>query len=146
RRDPWADQSDSCRARTSLRKTWGRLLRTAEAGCFGQEINYSRVHCLSRRRQEIQIAKAAFAYPIQHDARAVSREVGSECRLSDGCAKLRRGALTTRETNGTWATAAPACEVTSGWLPLVSGKIPKGCGQPLLGAPGALSFWRDIGI
>ena len=49
--------------------------------------------------------------------RAVSREMGSECRLPNGCAKLRRGPLTARETNGAWATAASACKVTPGRLP-----------------------------
>src|SRR6185436_20631076 len=115
RRDSWADQSGPRRARKSVRKTRGRLLRAAQACGFGQKINYPRVHRLPRRRQEIQIAEAAFAYPIQHDTRAISRKMGSECRLPDGRAKLRRGPLTARETNGAWATAAPACKVAPGW-------------------------------
>ena len=69
------------------------------------------IHRLSRRRQEIQIAEAAFAYPIQHDARAVSREMGSECRLPDGRAKLCGRSLATGETNGAWAAAPPARQV-----------------------------------
>ena len=78
-----------------------------QARDFGQEVDHARLHRLSRRRQEIQVAQAPSAHAIQHDARAIPREMGPAAGLSDGGAELRGRPLAARQADGPWP-AAPA--------------------------------------
>ena len=90
--------------------------RAAQAGGVGEKIYYARAHCSFQGRQEVQIAQATFAYPVQHDARTIPGQMGPQCRLSDGRAQLCGGALAIGQTNGA-RPAAPSPPALAATLP-----------------------------
>src|SRR5580704_10359927 len=63
---------------------------------------------MSRGRQALQIAEAASAHPVQHDAGAIPRQMEPAGRLPDGGAELRGGAFATGQENGPRPAAAAA--------------------------------------
>src|SRR6185437_4313058 len=73
-----------------------------------EEVGQSRLPRVSGGRQALQVAQAPSAHPIQHDAGAISRQMGPTAGLSDGRAKLCSGALPTRQEDGIGPTAAKA--------------------------------------
>jgi hypothetical protein len=52
------------------------------------------------RTEEVQVAEATPPHPVQHDARAVPREVGPSAGLSYGGAELRQGPVGPRQEMG----------------------------------------------
>src|SRR5665811_1221390 len=80
-------------------------------GGFGEKVDHAGIHCLLGRRQEIQVAQAAFAHAVQHDARAVPGKMGARRRLSDGRAQLRGRALATGQANGFRPAAPPPRQI-----------------------------------
>ena len=56
----------------------------------------------------LQVAEASSAHPVQHDAGAISRQMGPAARLSHGGAELCGGALAARQGNGIGPAAPPA--------------------------------------
>ena len=95
------DRPDSRRADAGLGRPGRAAAGAGEARGVGEEVDDARLHRLSRGRQEVQIAQAPSAHAIQHDAGAVSREVGSAGGLSDGRAELCGGAFAARQADGT---------------------------------------------
>ena len=61
---------------------------------------------LSRGRQALQVAEAPSAHAIQHDAGAISRQMGPAGGLSDGGAELCGGAFAARQEDGPRASSA----------------------------------------
>src|ERR1700674_4752477 len=76
-----------------------------------QAVNYSRLHRLSRRRQEIQVFEAASSDAIRHNAGTIPRKVGFAPGLPDGGAELCGCALAVGEANGLGATTPTPLEI-----------------------------------
>ena len=53
-------------------------------------------------------SEAPSALAVQHDAGAISRQMGPAAGLPDGGAELRGGAFTARQENGPWPAGAEA--------------------------------------
>ena len=93
-----------------LRVTAGQPVAAAgdaEARRPSQEVDHQRIYHLPGGRQEVQIVEAAPADAVQYVARRISGEMGPAGGLPDGRAKLRQGALQSRQADGAWP-AAPA--------------------------------------
>ena len=82
--------------------------RARQTGGFREEVDDSRLSGVSRGRQALQVAEAASAHAIQHDAGAIPRQMGPSGRLSDGGAELRGGAFAAGQENGARPAAAAA--------------------------------------
>src|SRR5207253_11069862 len=86
--------------------------RAGEAGGVDQEIDLARLHRVSGGRQTLQVAEAASAHAIQHDAGAIPRQMGPAAGLSDGRSELCCGAFAACQGNGTGPAAPKAQQVT----------------------------------
>ena len=84
--------------------------RSGQAGRSAEEVDHQRLHHLSGRRPQVQVAEAASADPVQPVARGIPGEVGPPVRLSDGRAGLRQGAFGAGQADGP-RPAAPSPEV-----------------------------------
>src|SRR5690606_6876436 len=96
-------------------------------------------HRVPGGRQEIQVAQAAPAHAIQHDAGAIPGEMGPAARLSDGGPELRRGALQARQADG----PGPAEAEGTVAVPAHCGVAPMG-GAELEKTPRGLSRYSKI--
>src|SRR5262249_32089339 len=92
-----------------------------------EEVDHSRIHRLSRGRKEVQVAQASPAHAVQHDARAISREMELGARLSDGGAELRGRPLAARQADGS-RPAAQAAEIAIDVFSVFI-SIRSGCGR-----------------
>src|SRR6516225_5397549 len=105
---PRADRPSARRLDAGLERARRCAERAAETRRLGQEVDHAGLHRLPRGWKEVQIAQAAFAHAIQHDAGAVPREMGIGGRLSDGGAELCGGSFAPRQANGARPAAAAA--------------------------------------
>ena len=99
---------------------------------------------LPRGRQEVQIAQAPSAHAVQHDARALPREMGPAAGLPDGRAQICRSALATRQADGP-RPAAPAPISVSTIRKVADLSDPAQNFEPLpsdVHAPAATRAWR----
>src|ERR1043166_2201954 len=111
RRHSRPDQSGACRPGARLGWARGNGVGCAQARRAGEEIDHRRIHRLSRGREEIQVAQAPPAHPVQHHAGAIPREMGSGARLSHGGAQLRGRAVAAGAADGPRPAAAPAQQI-----------------------------------
>src|SRR5271166_4584751 len=110
-RDTEPDQPDSRGLAAGFDGPDRGAARACQAGGVAEEIGDARLPGVSGGRQTLQVAEAASAHAIQHDAGAIPREMGAASGLSDGGAELCGGAFAAREENGARATA-PAAEIS----------------------------------